>query len=99
MEEDMVGNLLETFFWLYLISAVVCGGFAAGVADAKGRNQWAWFFGGLVFSILALIAVVGIPTMSAELEEKAAVEEREERAEERRRERRVRLKEQQRERE
>jgi hypothetical protein len=48
----------------YIGLAVYClasGAYSATVADAKGYSTGAWFFGGLFFGVLALIAIAGMP--------------------------------------
>ena len=42
---------------LVIVSNIVCGVFSARVAESKGLHQWGWFFGGLCFGVLALLAV------------------------------------------
>jgi peptidoglycan/LPS O-acetylase OafA/YrhL len=46
-----------------LISAIVCGAFAAVVAGSKNRNKGNWFWAGLLFNIVALIAIAGMPSL------------------------------------
>jgi len=41
--------------------AISCGTFTAKVAMTKGYDAVNWFFAGIVFSIIALIAVIGLP--------------------------------------
>jgi len=49
---------MEIFiFIVWIASALFCG----LVANEKGYSNVAWFFGGIVFGIIALIAVAGLP--------------------------------------
>ena len=49
---------MEIFiFIVWIVSALFC----ALVANEKGYSNVAWFFGGIVFSFIALIAVAGLP--------------------------------------
>jgi hypothetical protein len=40
-----------------------CAGLCAVVASAKNQGAASWFFAGLLFGILALIAIAGMPTL------------------------------------
>jgi hypothetical protein len=52
-----------TFVIVVLISAITCGAFAAVVAGSKNRNKGNWFWAGLLFNIVALIAIAGMPPL------------------------------------
>lgn len=43
-----------------LVFALVCGGLTQQVANSKGWDD-GWFFGGLLFGPLALLAACGLP--------------------------------------
>ena len=47
-------------FLLVLLVWIPCGFFAAVVAEGKGHNGIAWFFGGFLFGPMGLLAVVGL---------------------------------------
>ena len=49
------------FVLLYLVYGVVLGSFCAYLAGQKGRDGTSWFFLGLVFGILALLVLIGLP--------------------------------------
>ena len=51
-----------------VVQAVFSAFLCAAVADAKGRDSAGWAFVGLVTGILGLIAVAGLPTLTAEKE-------------------------------
>lgn len=55
---------MEIFLLLlvYLISGVIFGAFCAYLADQKGHSAGAWFFLGLLFSFLALLVLIGLPS-------------------------------------
>lgn len=55
---------MEIFLLLlvYLGSGVVIGAFCAYLADQKGHSAGAWFFLGLLFSFLALLVLIGLPS-------------------------------------
>jgi hypothetical protein len=44
---------------------VICGIFASKVAEEKGFSGGAWFVAGIVFSLIALLAAVGLPDRRA----------------------------------
>lgn len=46
---------------LYLSYGAVCGAFAATIANAKGRDGPSWFFAGLLFGIIGLLAAGFMP--------------------------------------
>ena len=50
-----------SFFIAYLIIFFVAGLFVSNVAQEKGYNGFVWFIGGFFFSVIALIAVAGLP--------------------------------------
>lgn len=50
---------MELFF--LGIIGVVTGSFSSKLAKEKGYDPTAWFFGGLFFNIIALIAIAGLP--------------------------------------
>ena len=61
--------------WLvvcYIAHAIVCALYAAHIASVKGRDPWNWFFGGLLFGILGLLAAGLCPSMSEEIAEREA---------------------------
>lgn len=56
-------------FWaalivLWLASAIFC----AWLAEVKGRDGYLWILGGLLFGIVALIAIAGAPSVPKRLE-------------------------------
>ena len=51
-----------TFILLYLGSGVIFGFFCAYLADQKGHSGGAWFVLGLLFSFLALLVLIGLPS-------------------------------------
>ena len=51
-----------TLLAVFLIAqSFVFAGFCAFVAREKGRDGGSWFWLGLLFSLVALIALVGLP--------------------------------------
>src|SRR5262245_9176582 len=56
---------ISTLFIL-LVYSMASGLFTARVASAKGYDPRPWFFGGFFFSILGLLAAVGLPDRAAE---------------------------------
>lgn len=51
----------STTFVILTVLAIGCGGFSAYIAGEKGYSAGAWFFAGLLFNIIALIAAAGLP--------------------------------------
>lgn len=54
-------SAVGTFAVLIVLGAPICGAYTAVVASAKGYSGVAWFFAGLFFNIIALIAASGLP--------------------------------------
>jgi len=46
---------------LLFLSALVSAGFCAFLAGEKNRSAIGWFFLGLFFNLIALVALVGAP--------------------------------------
>jgi len=61
---------MEPLLLAYLFFGLISGAYASNVADAKGYSAVAWFFGGFFFSLLALIAIAGMPLNPAKPKEK-----------------------------
>lgn len=51
-------------FWL------ICAGFAAYIADQKGRSSAGWFTLGLFFGVFALLAIATVPALAKPVEPK-----------------------------
>ena len=49
-------------YWIAVIigQALACAGFCSFVAKEKERDALAWFFLGLCFSLIALVAISGL---------------------------------------
>ena len=54
---------MDNLFIPVLLVAVVFGCFTNAVAESKGHYGTAWFFGGLVFGPIALLASLGLPDL------------------------------------
>jgi uncharacterized membrane protein len=52
---------MENIFLLIFLQGIMFGSFCAYVASEKKRDALTWFFLGLLFSIVALLAIIGIP--------------------------------------
>tara|TARA_B100000073_G_scaffold342240_1_gene344999 strand:- start:208 stop:483 length:276 start_codon:yes stop_codon:yes gene_type:complete len=48
------------WFFLFLFVWLPCGFFAGAVAEEKGHNGIAWFFGGSVFGFIGLVSAAGL---------------------------------------
>lgn len=56
-------------FWAALIVLwLASAGFCAWLAEVKGRDGYLWILGGLLFGIVALIAIAGAPSVPMRLE-------------------------------
>ena len=53
---------MELLLILFLVYALIFGFFCAYLAGEKGRSGGSWFFLGLVFGILALLVLIGLPS-------------------------------------
>ena len=49
---------------LFLLNAIIFGSFSAFLAGQKNRDKVAWFVLGFLFSLLAVIVLVGLPKLS-----------------------------------
>ena len=65
---------MDKLHLVLLAAAVASGCFTGYVADKKGYSFGRWFVGGFFFSILALVAVVGLPDKSPSDAERRRVE-------------------------
>jgi ribosomal protein L40E len=52
---------MGAFFFWYIVIGLVVGTFSGNLASKKGYSFLFWFFGGLFFGIVALIAAAGLP--------------------------------------
>ena len=50
------------FLLLYLVYGAILGVLCAYLAGEKGRSGGSWFFLGLIFGILALLVLIGVPS-------------------------------------
>lgn len=52
----------SALFWtIFVIYSLVCAFYCAEIAGQKNQHSGSWFINGLLFGLLALIAVVGLP--------------------------------------
>ncbi len=51
---------------LIVMQGIIFGGFAAFVASKKEYDSFIWFMLGFLFSLPALIAIVGVPSENAQ---------------------------------
>jgi len=56
----MSGTLI---FILILADGIIFGAFCAFIAKEKNRDTGAWFFLGLLFSLIGLIAIAAVPKL------------------------------------
>ena len=61
---------MELRIWvgLALVVGIVFGAFCAYIAETKHRNGGTWFLFGFVFNLVALLAVIGVPSLQANSE-------------------------------
>ena len=52
---------IGSVFLYTFVFGLPCGLLSASLANTKGYNPWRWFAGGVLFSILGLIAAAGLP--------------------------------------
>ena len=60
MVEAFGAMTFMTFFYIFFLW-VGCAIYCSHIAGAKKRSSGLWLLGGLVFGIVALIAIAGIP--------------------------------------
>jgi len=59
------------FLWFMLIAqGIIFGCFSSYVAKEKGRDNFSWFLNGFLFSLVALIAICGVPVLKPTSEKK-----------------------------
>jgi|WetSurMetagenome_2_1015567.scaffolds.fasta_scaffold359261_1 hypothetical protein len=58
---DPISPIVFVVVGLFVIELAI-GAFCGFIAKEKHQNESAWFFLGLLFSVIALLAVVGLPT-------------------------------------
>ena len=59
--------------FIVFVFSCVCAGFTAAVAHNKGFSMLPWIFGGFFFSLIALIAIVGMVSRAEEERNEAAL--------------------------
>ncbi|GAW87483.1 hypothetical protein bplSymb_SCF09103P001 [Bathymodiolus platifrons methanotrophic gill symbiont] len=52
---------MEIFWVVLIIQGIVFGGFCSFIASQKNRDTASWFFLGLFFSLIAVLALIAIP--------------------------------------
>jgi len=62
--EALVDISVRIWFIIFAVQGLVCGCFAACVADNKGWEGAPWFCAGFFFGIIGLIAAAGLPLRS-----------------------------------
>lgn len=60
MEMDDVKLRIIFILWMFMV-CIVSGAFTSTVAAQKGYDRIAWFIGGFFFSLIALLAAIGLP--------------------------------------
>ena len=65
------GLLSFLFFVLFIIVNLIWGAFTGFVAKEKGRGYFNWFVLGFFFWAIALLAVIGVPSLTAINRERA----------------------------
>lgn len=63
MEALLLSGLALPVLWLF-VSWIATAFYTAHVASHKGHSYGLWFIGGLLFSLIALIAAAGLPDRS-----------------------------------
>lgn len=57
---------MELIVTIFVLHGFILGGFCAFVAGEKHRDQFAWAILGFFFSIVALLALIGVPSLQAQ---------------------------------
>lgn len=66
MTESAVTGAAAFFLLVYVACAFLLGFICASVAEAKGLSVFSWFIAGLLFNLVALIAVAGMPDLKSQ---------------------------------
>jgi hypothetical protein len=56
----------EVICWAVVIQGIVCAGFCGFVAGEKNRDSFGWMVLGLFFGTIALLALIGVPTIKVQ---------------------------------
>ncbi|MFC2083649.1 hypothetical protein ACFLS9_01195 [Bacteroidota bacterium] len=59
---------------IFIVVGAIFGGFCAFIAKEKNRDSAAWFFLGLLFSLIALIAIAVVPKLEKQMGSKESTE-------------------------
>jgi len=60
---------METFILILVIQAFIFGAFSGFIAKEKNRDQAGWFFLGLFFSFIALLALIAVPKLEKPMDQ------------------------------
>lgn len=58
-------------FLIIIVFRLIAGGICAAIANAKGRSQVGWFFGGLLLELIGIIIVAVLPNLKTQREKEA----------------------------
>jgi hypothetical protein len=58
--------MADSLFPIYAVSAFILGCMCASVANEKGLSAGVWFTAGLLFNLIGLIAVAGMPDLKSQ---------------------------------
>ncbi len=56
-------SLTLQIFLIYLTAGLVIGAFSSFIANEKNRNGLNWFLLGIVFNIIAMLALIAVPAL------------------------------------
>jgi hypothetical protein len=56
----------SAFVFPYLVIGLLFGSMCAGIASAKGLSAGRWFASGLLFNLIGLIAIAGMPDLKSQ---------------------------------
>ncbi len=56
-------TLTLQIFLIYLTAGLVIGAFSSFIANEKNRNWLNWFLLGIVFNLIAMLALIAVPAL------------------------------------
>lgn len=55
---------MEVLVWIIILQGIIFGAFSSFIAKEKNRDSGGWFVLGFFFSLLAILALIGLPKLT-----------------------------------